>query len=78
MTQYDETNRGTLWFNYEKKNEKAPDYNLNVNIEGKNYSIAAWKKLTKDGKRFISFSIEEGDGKRGGRSKDTPNDGGGW
>lgn len=72
MADYDNTNRGTLWFNTDKRNEKAPDYNLNVNIMGKDYAIAAWKKTTKEGRKFISFNIEEGDGKR----KESSNEGG--
>jgi uncharacterized protein (DUF736 family) len=75
MADYPTENRGTLWFNTDKKNDKAPDYNLNVNIMGKDYAIAAWKKTTKEGRKFISFNIEEGDGKRGGSKSSNE---GGW
>lgn len=75
MADYDNTNRGALWFNTDKKNEKAPDYTLNVNFMGKDFTIAAWKKTTKEGRKLISFNIEEGDGKRS--SKGSSN-GEGW
>lgn len=64
MTEFDNTNRGTMFFNTEKTNEKAPDYSINVNIKGEDYRISAWKKTSKAGKKYISFQIEEGDGKQ--------------
>ena len=78
MADYDNTNRGALWFNTDKKNDKAPDYTLNVNFMGKDYTLAGWKKTTKEGRRLISFNIEEGDGKRGGSSKGSSSNDGGW
>jgi uncharacterized protein (DUF736 family) len=64
MADFDNTNRGTMFFNTEKTNEKAPDYSINVNFKGQDFRISAWKKISKAGKKFISFQIEEGDGKQ--------------
>lgn len=64
MTEFDNTNRGKMFFNTEKTNEKAPDYSIKFNIKGEDYRISAWKKTTREGQKFISFQIEEGDGKQ--------------
>lgn len=76
MAEFDTTNRGALFFNVEKKNEKAPDYDLSFNFGGKDYRIAAWKKTTSQGKKMITFRIEDGapgEGSKGG--KGSGNDG---
>jgi uncharacterized protein (DUF736 family) len=75
MVDYPTENRGTVWFNTNKKNEKSPDYTVNINVMGKDWTLSGWKKATKDGRKFISFSIEEGNGKRSeskGPSNDSP------
>lgn len=56
---YDDTNRGVLFQEQEKKSEKAPDYTGKLNVEGKEYRIAGWKKLSKNNKPFLSLSISE-------------------
>ena len=75
MADYDNTDRGTIWFNTEKKNDRAPDYNITFNFGGKDYAIAAWKKTTKEGRKLISFQIEDAAKKGGGSKKDSGNEG---
>jgi uncharacterized protein (DUF736 family) len=56
---YDNTNSGTLWKN-ESDNEKAPMYRGKINVEGKEYEIAAWLREAKSGKgKFLSLKIQE-------------------
>lgn len=52
MSNYDNTNKGVIFKNYKKGNEKAPDYKGNINIEGKEYEIACWIREGKNGKFF--------------------------
>lgn len=56
---YDNTNRGVLFKNDKKGNEKAPDYTGTINFGGKEMSLAGWLKESKSGTKFISLSISE-------------------
>lgn len=54
---YDNTNSGVLFKN-ESDNEKAPNYKGKINVDGKEYQLAAWIKEGKTGK-FMSLKVEE-------------------
>lgn len=57
---YDDTNRGHLHREDDKRNPKAPDYSGSLNVEGVDYRIAGWvKESTKTGKRFVSLVVEK-------------------
>jgi hypothetical protein len=57
--QYDNTNRGALFVNDRQREGKSdPDFNGEINIEGKEYYISGWKKETKNGKRLVSLSVK--------------------
>jgi len=55
--QYDNTNSGVLFKN-ESENEKAPAYKGKINIDGKDYELAAWIREGKKGK-FMSLKVQE-------------------
>jgi len=55
--EYDNTNRGNLFKNVNKEEEKHPDLNGSVNVEGTDYWISAWKKTSKAGTPFYSLSV---------------------
>ena len=55
--QYDNTNRGSLFKNDKKTEEKHPDLNGSINIEGVDYWISGWSKVSKGGQKFISLSV---------------------
>jgi hypothetical protein len=55
VTQYDNTNRGTLFTNDRKTSEKHPDLKGSINIEGKEYWLSGWFKTGKSG-GFTSLS----------------------
>lgn len=57
--QYDNTNRGVLFQNNKKGNEKAPDYKGNINFNGVEKQLSGWKKKDKNGNTFLSLSISE-------------------
>lgn len=42
-----------------KKNEKQPDYQGWVKLDGKFYEIAGWVKFGKTNNKFLSISIKE-------------------
>ena len=57
MTDYDNTNRGVLFKNDDKKTEKHPDYNGSININGTEHWLSAWIQTSKKGTKFMSLSI---------------------
>jgi uncharacterized protein (DUF736 family) len=57
MIEYE--NKGILFKNdYKKDNEKAPDYKGKINVEGKEFELAAWVREGNKGK-FMSLSVSE-------------------
>lgn len=52
---YDESNRGVLFPEREKKNERSPDYTGKVDVNGKVYRLAAWIKA----KGVLSISVSD-------------------
>lgn len=56
---YDNTNSGVLFKN-ETDNEKAPMYKGKINVDGKEYELAAWVREAKSGKgKFFSLKVQE-------------------
>ena len=55
--EYDRTNTGILFKN-DSENEKAPKYTGKINVDGKEYQLAAWIREGKKGK-FMSLKVEE-------------------
>lgn len=44
MTQYDNTNRGAIWKNEDKQDDKHPDFKGSINVNGTEYWLSAWKR----------------------------------
>lgn len=59
MTTYDNTNRGSLFKNDKKTEEKHPDLSGSINIEGTEYWISGWSKVSKGGQKFLSLSVRQ-------------------
>ena len=57
MSDYDNTNRGVLFKNDDKKTEKHPDYTGSININGTEHYLSAWIQTSKKGTKFMSLSI---------------------
>lgn len=55
---YDNTNRGSLFKNDRKDDAKFPDYKGSLNVDGTEYWLSAWIKVSKDGNKFMSLSIK--------------------
>jgi len=58
MSNYDNTNKGALFTNDQKGNEKAPNYKGKLNVDGKEYEIAGWVRQGKNGS-FLSLTVAE-------------------
>jgi hypothetical protein len=73
MTTYDNTNRGVLFKNNNKKEETHSDYNGTININGKDHYLNAWIKEGKGGKFFsLSIGKEKGQSNSAGKEKFEP------
>lgn len=57
---YDNTNKGVLFRNDQKRNDKDPDYRGNLNANGVEFWLSGWIRTPKDPnkKKFIGFSIK--------------------
>ena len=60
---YDDTNRGALFKNERKTEDTHADYNGSINVGGHDYWLNAWLKTSKNGKKFMSLSVKQKDGK---------------
>lgn len=58
MADYDDTNRGAMFFESDKESDRHPDYKGTINVDGKDYWLSAWDKVSKNGKNYISISVK--------------------
>ena len=56
--EYDNNNRGSLFKNDRKDDAKFPDYKGSLNVDGVEFWLSAWLKVSKDGQKFMSLSIK--------------------
>jgi hypothetical protein len=56
--QYDDTNRGALFKNADKSDEKHADYRGEINVNGELFWLNAWLKTSKKGTKFLSLSVK--------------------
>ncbi len=63
MTEYDDTNRGSIWKNEKKDKDTHPDFTGSLNVGGVEYWVSAWKR--KEGAAAkapaLSFSVKPKD-----------------
>ena len=58
MTQYDNTNRGAIFPNDSADHPNAPIMKGPINVAGVEYQLAAWKNVSKNGKKYLSLLVE--------------------
>ena len=58
MAEYDNSNRGVLFRNQNKTEDKHPDFNGSINANGVDYWLSGWVKESKEGKKFFSLSVK--------------------
>jgi hypothetical protein len=59
MTKFDDNNRGVLFReNKEPGDEKGRDYSGSLNVEGTEFWLSGWAKVSKKGTRFLSLSLK--------------------
>ena len=72
--EYDNTNKGVLFPNAKKDNEKQPDYTGSVDIEGTEYWLSGWKRQAKEsGNVCLSLAAKLKDNlKKSSKDDDLP------
>ena len=62
MSDFDNTNRGVLFNNKEKKSkDNDPDYSGSINFNGVDCWLNGWIKESREGKKFFSLSVRPKD-----------------
>jgi hypothetical protein len=60
MTEYSNENRGAIWKNDDKREDKHPDFKGSLNVNGVEFWVSAWKR--KEGASpkspALSFSVK--------------------
>lgn len=56
--EYDNENRGVLFENDKGDNPKRPDYKGSINVEGKEYWLSMWEKVSKANQSYYSLTVE--------------------
>lgn len=59
MSEYDNNNSGVLFKNEKEEGSKQPDYKGTAEVNGKQLEIAAWIRVSKTGKKFMSLKFQE-------------------
>jgi uncharacterized protein (DUF736 family) len=62
MSYEQKDNSGALFQNKEKRSENSPDYSGSIRIEGHDWWISGWRKMSKDGTPYLSVSIKPKNG----------------
>lgn len=60
MSDYDNTNRGSIWPNDKKETDRHPDFTGSLNVEGTEYWVSAWKRKPDANPKApsLSFSVK--------------------
>lgn len=60
MSEYDNTNRGAIWKNEDKEDDRHPDFKGSLNVNGEEFWVSAWRR--KEGASLkapaLSFQIK--------------------
>lgn len=69
--QYDNTNKGVLFVNDKMLSDKHPSRKGSINIEGVEYWLSGWDRMTAKGET-ISLSVERKDAAKAQGAKPAP------
>jgi hypothetical protein len=63
MTEYDNRNRGAIWKNEKKTEDKHPDFTGSLNVDGREFWVSAWRRREDAGPKApaLSFSVKPKD-----------------
>jgi uncharacterized protein (DUF736 family) len=55
---FDNTNRGALFKNEDKQEDRDPLYRGQINVGGKEFWLDAWLNISKGGKKYMSLRVK--------------------
>jgi hypothetical protein len=62
MTKFDDRNRGTLFRNDKKQDDRDRDYSGHLNVDGREYWLSGWVNVSqKTGRKYLGLSIKPKD-----------------
>ena len=57
--QYDNSNRGVLFKNTDKRDDRDPEYRGQINVGGQEFWLDCWiQTAKKDGRKFMSLRVK--------------------
>lgn len=59
MPEYDNNFTGALFANDKGDNDRRPDLTGSAEVDGVEYRVSAWKKVSRNGKAFFSLKFED-------------------
>ena len=73
MSDYDNTNRGSIWKNDKKETENHPDFTGSLNVGGLEYWVSAWKRKADANPKApaLSFSVKPKDEQQSPQEQST-------
>ena len=73
---YDNTNRGAIWKNDDKREDNHPDFKGSLNVGGVEYWVSAWKRKEGAGAKSpaLSFSVKPKEEKRSAQTSARKNE----
>lgn len=77
MANYDNNNSGSLFINDRKESDRHPDFKGSAEVDGVEYWVSMWKKVSKDGSRkYFSLSFQPKEKAAAQATGDMPDFGG--
>ncbi len=73
---YDNTNKGAIWPNKNRKEETHPHFNGSLNVEGVEYWVDAWKRPenAREGSPSLRFRVKKKEAKPEKKKEVAPAD----
>ena len=59
MADFDNTNKGVIFKNDQKGNDKSPSYRGKGNFKGVDFELACWVKQDKNGNSYFTVAFSE-------------------
>jgi uncharacterized protein (DUF736 family) len=60
--QYDDSNKGVLFREKDKKSDSHPDFKGSINVEGNDYWLSGWVNESKAGQKYFKLSVSHKNG----------------
>lgn len=60
--EYDDSNKGVLFREKDKKSDSHPDFKGSINVDGKDYWLSGWVNESKAGQKYFKLSVQPKEG----------------